>query len=342
MLRIILIAIIVLLAGFFAFKLLLGGSGNSDGDTIEIVQLDPDTKLKTGDYIVLMNALYQKASTTAKDLNESVNQYQQGSLNATELKNVITKSNKQLTYYYLVAIQNKPSTVTEKLGEDLNYEFYLMRKGSEELLKFSTDNSSLRLDVGRDLLTQAIKKEQEKNASMATELARYDINPDSVVVSSSVWDKEYAFIQQQPDMVIFRDIETTEKEGYSYYLKFVNDSFLLVSWEIQNMYLAKIDYKNEIISQDQLKSKLDASGFVINRVYDDLQLLEAPEGLGQLEQDTHKTMTLYRDALLEIQKFRMSGDIKHFDNAMIIVNQADVAAGRIGEFIYGISQQYGL
>lgn len=340
LLRVILISFIVLLFGFLALKLFAGEK--ADEDTIEIIQLDSDTKMKTGDYIVLMNALYQKAQETSKSLHQSVSEFNQGSISSTELKSAITKSNKQLTYYYLVAIQNPPSSVTEKLGTDMDYEFYLMRRGSEELLKYTQDNSSMRLAVGSDLLAQAIKNETQRNTEMATELVRYDVNPNEVVISTSVWDKEYTFIQDQPDMVIFRDIETTEKESYSYYLRYVNEAFMLVSWEIQNMYLAKIDYTHDEITQEMLKSKLDGSGFIINQVYDDLELLQAPEGLGQLDEDTQKTMTLYRDAMLEIHKFRMNGDVKHFDNAMIIINQADVEAGRIGEFIYAVRQQYGL
>lgn len=332
--------IILALVGFLATKLFFGEK--VDKDAIEIIYLDSDTKMKTGDHIVLMNALYQKAQETSKNLHQSIADFEQGAISSTELKTAITKSNKQLTYYYLVAIQNKPSSVTEGLSKDMEYEFYLMRRGSEELLKYVEDSSSLRLAVGSDLLAQAIQHEGQRNEQMATELVRYDVNPNEVVISTEVWDKEYTFIQDQPDMVIFKDIEGTEKESYSYYLSFVNDAFMLVSWEIQNMYLAKIDYTQDEITQEHLKSKLDGSGFIINQVYEDLELIKAPEGLGQLDEDTRKTMTLYRDAMLEIQKFRMSGDTKHFDNAMIIINQADAEAGRIGEFIYAVRQQYGL
>lgn len=340
LIRIIMLVLIVGLVGFLASKVL--SSDNGDTDAIEVIYLDSDTKIKTGDHIVLMNALYQKAQETTKALHQSTADFNQGAISSTELKNVITKSNKQLTYYYLVAIQNQPSSVTEELGVDMEYEFYLMRRGSEELLKYVQDSSSLRLSVGSDLLAQAIKNEPKRNEEMATELVRYAVNPNEVVISTEVWDKEYTFIQDQPDMVIFRDIEETEKDSYSYYLRFVNDAFMLVSWEIQNMYLAKVDYTQDEITQEHLKSKLDGSGFIINQVYDDLELVKAPEGLGQLDEDTRKTMTLYRDAMLEMQKFRMSGDTKHFDNAMIIINQADVEAGRIGEFIYAVRQQYGL
>lgn len=340
LIRIILLILIIGLVGFLATKMLSSGGG--DDDSIEIIYLDSDTKIKTGDHIVLMNALYQKAQETTKALHQSIADFNNGAISSTELKNVITKSNKQLTYYYLVAIQNQPSSVTEELGTDMEYEFYLMRRGSEELLKYVQDGSSLRLAVGSDLLAQAIQNEPKRNEEMATELVRYAVNPNEVVISTEVWDKEYTFVQDQPDMVIFRDIEETEKDSYSYYLRFVNDAFMLVSWEIQNMYLAKVDYTQDEITQEHLKSKLDGSGFIINQVYDDLEFVKAPEGLAQLDEDTRKTMTLYRDAMLEMQKFRMSGDTKHFDDAMIIINQADIEAGRIGEFIYAVRQQYGL
>lgn len=323
-------------------KLLLGGKSSNDDGVIEIVHLDEQTKMTTGDYLVLSNALYQKGLTSSKELLEYVSLYEQGQLSEPELHTAIVKANKQLTYYYLVAIQNPSNDVISSLADDIEYEFYLMRRGSEELLKYTADGSTLRVDVGRDLLTQAVQKEQIINTEVGTAFARYDINPDSVVVDSGVWDKEYTFIQQQPDMVIFKDLEGSEKSGYGYYLRNVNDSFMLVSWEIQNMYLAKLDYERGDITADQLSSILDRSGYVILNVHEDMKILTAPEGLGQLGEDTEKTMTLYHDALLEIQKFRMTMDVKHFDNAMIIINQADAEAGRIGEFIYAVRQQYGL
>ena len=38
-------------------------------------------------------------------------------------------------------------------------------------------------------------------------------------------------------------LEKEEFEKYEYYLKTVNDNFMLVSWELQNIYLAKTDYE---------------------------------------------------------------------------------------------------
>lgn len=339
--RIILIVIIAILVIFLASKMFFGKE-KVDEDTIEIVQLGVDKKMKTADYLVLSNTLYQKGMESTKTLNQTINEYRQGSISEIELQSAITKTNKQLTYYYLVAIQSQPTDVIEEVSVDLNYEFYLMRKGTEELLKFNMDKSTLRLSVGQDLLQQAIASELEVNTQIATEIVRYAIVPEEVVVSNEVWDKEYAFLQDQPDMVIFKDIEANEKDNFSYYLRYVNDTFMLVSWEIQNMYLSKLDYTRGEITQEQLKSKLDGSGYIINTAYDDLEMLEAPEGLSALAEDTEKTMRLYRDAMLEIHKFRMTGDTKHFDNAMIIINQADVEAGRIGEFIYAVRQQYGL
>lgn len=323
-------------------KLLFGGSSSKDEGLIEIIQLDSQTKMETGDYLVLSNALYQKGLTSSKELLEALNLFEQGQLSEPELHTAIIKSNKQMTYYYLVAIQNPSSDVITTLGEDLEYQFYLMRKGSEELLKYTADASTLRVDVGRDLLTQAVQNENAVNTEVATAFARYDIDPNTVVVDPSIWDKEYTFIQQQPDMVIFKDLEASEQNGYAYYLRHVNDDFMLVSWEIQNMYLAKLDYERGDITADQLSSILDRSGFIINRVYEDSKILLAPEGLGQLGEDTQKTMILYHDALLEIQKFRMTTNVDHFDDAMVIIHQADAEAGRIGEFIYAVRQQYGL
>lgn len=342
LLRVVLIAIIVFLVGFLAIKLLFNSSGGNEEGLIEIVHLDPQKKMDTADYLVLNNTLYQKGLETSKTLSQVVNEFMQGSVSQVELQSAITKSNKQLTYYYLVAIQSQPTDVVEHVSKDMNYDLYQMRRGSEELLKYTEDKSSLRLYVGLDLLGQAISEEVTRNTQVATEMARYAIEPSTVVISEDVWEKEYTFIQETPDMVIFNDIETTDKESYAYYLKYVNDTFMLVSWELQNIYLSKIDYVNDSITKDQLSTKLDGSGYIILTSYDELELLEAPEGLGKLEEDTRKTMLLYKDALLEIQKFSMTGDTKHFDDAMVIINQADIKAQRIGEFIYAVQRQYGL
>lgn len=336
--------IVLILIGVIGFQLLSNAgdkSKDSEGN-IEIIRLDQQTKMETADYLVLNNTLYQKALVESKDLNEIVLQYQYGNVSEVELMNAITTVNKRLAYYYLVAVQTKANTQTNGLDKDWIYEFYLMRKGSEEFLKYNSDKSSLRLDVGRDLFNQAFAKEPNMNQRIATELVRYDINPDLVVLDQSVWEAEDKFLAQTPDMVIFKDLDLADKESFAYYLNYVNEAFMLVSWEVQNMYLAKIDFKNDQITEPQLNTELDASGYIISTTYDELEILNAPTGLEELESDTRKTMTLYRDALLEVQKFRMNGDLTHFDNAMVIINQADSEAGRIGEFIYAIKLQYGL
>lgn len=316
--------------------------GPVDEDAIEIVYLNQEEKLETSHYLVLTNTLYQKAVEVSKEINHLSAEYLQGNLGKVEFDTAVARANKQITYYYLVALQAEKNGNVESLSKDLEYDFYLMRKGTEEMMKYSTDTSTLRIYVGRDLLSQVFEREALANKEIATEIVRYDIDPDLVVISSEVWDKEYQFVQETPNMVAFQDLDLTDKSSYEYYLKYVNEAFMLVSWEMQNIYLTKIDYNNELIERPQFNTKLDASGYIITTAHDELALLKAPEGLELLEEDTRKTMTLYRDALLEIHKFRMDGDIKHFDNAMVIIEQADEQAGRIGEFIYAIKQQYGL
>lgn len=340
--RLLLIGIILVITIFLIFSNIRSNfTGRSDDNqSIQIVELENNLKLKTGEYLVVSNALYQKSIEVAKDLNRSVSLYQQNRMNKTELTNVIANSNKRLTYYYLVALQTDSPSIIEDLETDINYNFYLMRRGSEELLKFLHDESDLRLNVGTDLLQQAILREEGVSTSLATAIAKYDIDPTSIVVDQEIWNREYEFVAQTPDLVIFRDLNSSEVESYEYYLRLVNESFMLVSWELQNIYLSKFQYENEEITIPQLKSDLEKAGFVINRLHDELQLASAPEGLGRLESDTKNTITMYRDALLEIQKFRMSENLKHFDNALIIIEQADEHAGRIGEFIYSVRAQY--
>ena len=342
--RILLIILIVIITSVLLIQNLKSfgflGKSKVDDNTIQIVELEDDLKLETGEYLVLSNALYQKSIEIAKDLNRGVSLFQQDKMNKTELSNMIANSNKRLTYYYLVSLQLESPSMLEEFNEDLTYNFYLMRRGSEELLKFLKDGSELRLNIGTDLLQQAILREEGVASSIATEIARYDIEPSAVVIDQEIWNKEYEFLAQTPDLVIFKDLNSEEVQSYEYYLKLVNESFILVSWELQNIYLSKVRYENEEISIPQLKSELEGASYIINRLHDELILAEAPEGLERLENDTKKTIKMYRDALLEIQKFNMNENLKHFDNALIIIAQADEEAGRIGEFIYSVRSQY--
>ena len=332
------IGIIVLLNFFNVFN----QSSETDENTIEIVNLDSQTKMEVGDYLVLINTLYQKGMQSTKELNEQILLYEQGKTSVSDLNTYITQYNKKLTYYYLVAVQNPSLDETKKVETDLNFQFYLMRRGSEELLKFVQDKSTLRLSVGKDLLAQSILEEQNSETLIGQNIARYAIDANTVVIDPSIWDKEYQFLQKQPDLVIFKDLDSSEKQGYSNYLKIVNDNFMLVSWEIQHMYQAKMDYTNGKITADQLSTDLDKSGYIINNIYDEFKILSVPDGLGNLEKDVSNTMTMYHDAVLEIQKFRMSMNTKFYDNAMIMINQADESAARIGEFIYSVRHQYSL
>lgn len=342
--RILLIVLIVIITSVLLIQNLKSfgflGKSKVDDNTIQIVELEDDLKLETGEYLVLSNALYQKSIEIAKDLNRGVSLFQQDKMNKTELSNMIANSNKRLTYYYLVSLQLESPSMLEEFNEDLTYNFYLMRRGSEELLKFLKDGSELRLNIGTDLFQQAILREEGVASSIATEIARYDIEPSAVVIDQEIWNKEYEFLAQTPDLVIFKDLNSEEVQSYEYYLKLVNESFILVSWELQNIYLSKVRYENEEISIPQLKSELEGASYIINRLHDELILAEAPEGLERLENDTKKTIKMYRDALLEIQKFNMNENLKHFDNALIIIAQADEEAGRIGEFIYSVRSQY--
>jgi len=341
--RILLIVLIVVATSILLIQNLksFGFLGKSkDDNTIQIVELEDDLKHQTGEYLVVSNALYQKSLDIVKNLNRGVSLYQQDKMNRTDLTNMIANSNKRLTYYYLVSLQLETPSILEKLDEDLTYNFYLMRRGSEELLKFLKDESELRLNVGTDLLEQAILREENVVNAIASEIARYDIEPSAVVIDQEIWNKEYEFLEQTPDLVIFKDLNSQEVESYEYYLKKVNESFILVSWELQNIYLSKVRYENEEITIPQLKTELEGASYIINRIHDELILLDAPEGLERLENDTKKTIKMYRDALLEIQKFTMNENLKHFDNALIIIAQADEHAGRIGEFIYSVRSQY--
>lgn len=311
-----------------------------DNNTIAIVELSSQDKIATGEYLVVSNAVYQKALELTKEVIRSVDMYQEGTMSFTELNNVISNANKRLSYYYLVSIQDNPTEHVEETDEVVDYDLYLMRRGSEELLKYLTDRSDLRLNVGRDLLSQAILRETTTNKALAYDIARYDIDTNTVVVDPAIWDKEYQYVQELSDTVIFKDLNSEEVDTYEYYLKNVNEGFMLVSWELQNIYIAKAEYESGAITAEQLNTKLEQSGYIITQVYDNLYMLKAPEGLDRLESDTRVTITMYRDALIELQKFRMNPDLSHFEDAISIIDQADDKAGRLGEFIYSVRYQY--
>lgn len=339
----ILVLLVFVIACFvFLSVMFKGDSSNEDDSLITVVKVSNQEKISLGKELAMTNALHKKALETGKSLNEGIKSYQQEEIGVDQFQTLLVKANKQLTFYYLLALQNGDySEKLKDIREDVDYDLYLMRRGSEEAAKYVTDNSTLRLEVGSDLLTQALKNENVQEAALKTEFARYEINPEFVVVDPTVWDKEEQFLKSQPDLVNFADLSSKQKNSHEYYVKHVNDSFMLIAWEIQKMYLAKGDYLNDEINSEQLNSMLDGSGYVIFSNIEEMQSLKQPKGLQAMYEDTNATLTLYKDAVLEIQKFRMDKNVKHFDTAKLILNQADAASGRIGEFVQTVRTQYG-
>lgn len=304
------------------------------------VEVSEEQKINIGRYILVSNALHQKTLEYVKDLNRSIPLFIEGKLSEAELITAINNTNRKSTYFYLLAQKLEQITEGDEATSKVKYNLYLTRRATEELLKYIDDKSDIRLKVGQDLLEQTIERENEVNQSIAKILAKYDINTESVFVDSSVFTDDVKFLESLSDTVIFKDLTSEEFEKYEYYLKTVNDNFMLVSWELQNIYLAKTDYENGKINVNQLISTTDKSNYVITTAYNNLMLQKAPEDLYKLEKDTQKTMTLYRDALLEIQKFNLDFQLQHYTDAMKIIEQADTEAGRIGEFIYSVRYQY--
>lgn len=307
---------------------------------VAIVELSEEQKVDIGRYVLVNNALYQKTLEYAKDLNRSIPLFSEGKLSEGELISAINNTNKKSTYYYLLSQRLKQVKEGEDAVSKIKYNLYLSRRGTEELLKYIDDKSDIRLKVGQDLITQAIEQENEINQSIAKILAKYNIDAESVYVDSSIFTDDTPFLTSLSDSVIFKDLTSEEFEKYEYYLKTVNDNFMLVSWELQNIYLAKKDYENGKININQLISTTDKSNYVILTSYNNLMMQKAPEDLVKLEKDTQSTITLYKDALLEIQKFNMDFQLDHYVDAMKIIEQADAEAGRIGEFIYSVRYQY--
>lgn len=341
---------VLLLGGFGLIILILImivlGSGGSKpkevkpANQIAQVEISEEQKINIGRYILVSNALHQKTLEYVKDLNRSIPLFIEGKLSEAELITAINNTNRKSTYFYLLAQKLEQITEGDEATSKVKYNLYLTRRATEELLKYIDDKSDIRLKVGQDLLEQTIERENEVNQSIAKILAKYDINTESVFVDSSVFTDDVKFLESLSDTVIFKDLTSEEFEKYEYYLKTVNDNFMLVSWELQNIYLAKTDYENGKINVNQLISTTDKSNYVITTAYNNLMLQKAPEDLYKLEKDTQKTMTLYRDALLEIQKFNLDFQLQHYTDAMKIIEQADTEAGRIGEFIYSVRYQY--
>lgn len=308
--------------------------------TVVIEEISQEEKISIGRNLLIGNALQQKNLEYIKDLNRAVTLYSENKISENEFFNSITNVNTKTTYYYLL-FQNVVSVEKIKsTSEDIAYNLYTSRRATEELLKYIDDKSDLRLKVGQDLLQQVISAENPTNNKIATDLARYDIPTTYIYVDPSVFSDESILMANAESSIIFSDLNSSEYESYEYYLTAINDAFMLISWELQNIYLTKADYENATISVTRMISNIDQSAYVINNVYEDINFLTAPEGLEKLETDSKKTVTLYKDALTELQKFNMDFQLEHFENAMKIVEQADSAAGRIGEFIYSVRYQY--
>lgn len=341
-----LIFVIIALILVLALCLILFNSGGekkkdiTPANQVAVVTISEEQKVELGRYLLVNNALYQKTLEYAKDLNRSIPLFAEGKISEGELISAINNTNKKSTYYYLLSQRLKQIKEGDNAVSKIKYNIYLSRRGTEELLKYIDDKSDIRLKVGQDLIAQAIAQENEINQSIAKILAKYEIDTESVYVDSSVFTDDSEFLASLSDSVIFKDLTSEEFQKYEYYLKTVNDNFMLVSWELQNIYLAKKDYENGKININQLISTTDKSSYVITTSYNNLMLQKAPEDLYKLEKDTQNTMTLYKDALLEIQKFNMDFQLEHYTDAIKIIEQADAEAGRIGEFIYSVRYQY--
>ena len=315
-------------------------ANNKNTDTVVVVEISQEEKIKIGRNLLIGNALYQKNLEYTKDLNRAVGLFSENKISESEFFNSITNINTKSTYYYLL-FQNVVSVdKIQNTSDKIAYNLYLTRRATEELMKYMDDKSDLRLKVGQDLLQQAIAEENTINNKIATILAKYDIPATYIHVDASIFSDESILMANAPSSVIFEDLNSTEYENYEYYLSAINDAFMLISWELQNIYLTKADYENATISVTRMISNIDQSAYVIMNVYDDINFLTAPKGLEKLETDSKKTVTLYKDALIELQKFNMDFQLEHFEKAMKIVEQADAAAGRIGEFIYSVRYQY--
>ena len=321
-------------------KFILPSNEPVQPNQIAIIELSEEEKLDIGRYVIVNNALYQKTLEYAKDLNRSIPLFAEGKLSEGEFINAINNTNKKSTFYYLLSQKLEKIDKGETVVKDIKYNLYTTRRASEELLKYLDDKSDVRLKVGQDLLENAIAEENNINQKIAKTLAQYNIDAETVYVDSSIFTDDTAYLADLSETVIFKDLTSEEFEKYEYYLKTVNDNFMLISWELQNIYLAKTDYENGKININQLISTTDKSNYVITTAYNNLMLQKAPENLYKLEKDTKATITLYRDALLEIQKFNMDYQLEHYEKAMKIVDQADAEAGRIGEFIYSVRYQY--
>ena len=315
-------------------------SAAQDSGTVVVVEISQEEKLSIGRNLLIGNALYQKNLEYMKDLNRAIGLFTENKISENEFFSSITNVNTKSTYYYLL-FQNV--VTTEKIkntSDNIAYNLYLGRRATEELMKYVDDKSDLRLKVGQDLLQQAIAQENSINNNIASDLARYDIPANYVHVDASVFSDESILMANAQDSVIFEDLNSTEYENYEYYLTAINDAFMLISWELQNVYLTKADYENGAITVTRMISNIDQSAYVITNIYEDINFMTAPQGLEKLESDSKKTVTLYNDALIELQKFNMDFQLEHFEKAMKIINQADSAAGRIGEFIYSVRYQY--
>lgn len=321
-------------------KFILPSNEPVQPNQVAIVELSEEEKLDIGRYVIVNNALYQKTLEYAKDLNRSIPLFAEGKLSEGEFINAINNTNKKSTFYYLLSQKLEKVEKGEDAVKKIKYNLYTTRRASEELLKYLDDKSDVRLKVGQDLLENAISEENNINQKIAKTLAQYNIDAEAVYVDNSIFTDDTAYLADLSDTVIFKDLTSEEFEKYEYYLKTVNDNFMLVSWELQNIYLAKTDYENGKININQLISTTDKSNYVITTSYNNLMLQKAPADLSKLEKDTKATITLYRDALLEIQKFNMDYQLEHYEKAMKIVDQADAEAGRIGEFIYSVRYQY--
>lgn len=329
--------IIILLTNLFSVNIVFADNSKN---TVVVEEISQEEKLKVGRNLLIGNALYQKNLEYTKDLNRSISLFSENKISENEFFASINNVNTKTTYYYLL-YQNVVSTEKIKTTSDnIAYNIYLSRRATEELIKYIDDKSDLRLKVAQDLLQQAIKAEETINNNIAQDLARYEIPANSIVVDASVFTDESILMANVSNSVIFEDLNSTEYEKFEYYLTSVNDAFMLISWELQNIYLTKADYVNGSISVTRMISNIDQSAYVITNIYDDINFLTAPKGLEKLETDSKKTVTLYRDALIELQKFNMDFQLEHFEKAMKIIDQADAAAGRIGEFIYSVRYQY--
>lgn len=309
---------------------------------VTVVDLGVENKEEIGRKLMFMNSIVVKSLQEAEQLKSAIVEYENNNISFETLRDYILESKKVFTFLYFTNLTLKDKEELEDIPEDFRYNLYLLRRSSEELIKFVEDKSSLRLKVGFDLLDKAKQESSETIQDVVLKMASYDIDANKVSIDQLIWEKlEQYKSGDREEFIVFEDIETNNRKKYSDYIEVVNDGLFLISWEFEEIHKNKNRFISGELTQKQLNRKIEFSQYTINLIIDQMTYLEVPDQLRDSHKDLLDALVYYKDGIKTIEKFIMTSKVDYFDDGTELFKLGNEKSDKSLQFIRVLRNKFG-